>query len=152
MSLARFRRLRSHRAGFTIVEVMGATAVMALAIATSVTTMQRGFTAIDTARSLTIASQILQAEVELMRMSNWETVNAYPEQKTVLTVDPALTAIASIGNRFALSRTATNPEAELKEVVFLVEWRTIDGRPLRRTFTTVYGRLGLYDYFYNSAN
>lgn len=133
-------------------EVTGATAIMALAIATSVTTMQRGFTAIDTARSLATVGQILQGEVEKMRMSPWETVNAYSDQKTPLTVDPALTAIASIGNRFSLSRTATNPQTELKQVVFLVEWRALDGRPLQRSFTTVYGRLGLYDYFYNSSN
>ena len=55
---ATLRRLG--RGGFTIVEVMAAAVVMALAITTSITTLQRGFLALDSARNLTMAGQILQ--------------------------------------------------------------------------------------------
>ena len=53
--------------GFTIVEVMMAAIVMAFAITTSITTMQRAFLAIDAARGVTYAGQIMQSELEKMR-------------------------------------------------------------------------------------
>src|SRR5688572_19425444 len=61
---------------FTLVEVMMASVVMLFAIATSLTTLQYGLRSVDTARNTTIASQILQSSVELLRLQNWTQITA----------------------------------------------------------------------------
>ncbi len=60
--------LRSRPAGFTLIEVMVAAIVLVLAITTAVTTLQRGFQALDTARQTTYASQVMQSELERLRL------------------------------------------------------------------------------------
>lgn len=58
---------------------MFAAGVMALTITTSITTMQSALLALDSARNITIAGQIIQGELERMRRKNWaEVVAAYP--------------------------------------------------------------------------
>src|SRR4051794_12592843 len=69
-------RRRHRAAGFTIFEVMAAAIVMAFAIATSITTLQRGYRTIDLARSTTIAGQILQSVMEDIRLQTWAQLGA----------------------------------------------------------------------------
>ena len=45
--------------------------VMAFGIATSIIAMQTGFKSIDLARGTTLASQIIQSEMERLRMMSW---------------------------------------------------------------------------------
>ena len=93
-----FTRSRAN-AGFTIFEVGMAAAIMALALVSSITVMQRTFNALDTARAITYATQIMQNEMEKMRLQNWTTVSAYPTAATSVTIDSAFTS-TSIGSRF----------------------------------------------------
>ncbi len=141
---------RRRRGGFTIVEVMVAAAVMALAITTSITTMQSAFLALDSARNITLAGQIMQGEFEKMRLKNWDTVAAYPTTETTLTIDSAFTSNPAIGNRFTLKRTIAAVNSDMKEITLTINWRGYDGRNFSRYYKTYYGRNGLYDYFYNS--
>src|SRR5688500_10362463 len=71
-------RRTSWRRGFTILEVMMATIVMGLGIATSIVAMQSGFRHLDLARGTTIASQIIQSEMERIRMMSWTKVSELP--------------------------------------------------------------------------
>src|SRR5690242_11599541 len=92
--------------GFTIVEVMTAAAVMALAITTSITTMQRAFLALDTSRNLTIAGQIMVSEMERIRMLSWTDVSAWDlDTATTVTLDTVFTSNSQIGSRFTMTRT-----------------------------------------------
>ena len=142
------------RRAFTIVEVMLAAAVMALVITTSITTLQRGFLSLDTARNVTLAGQILQCEVEKMRMVPWATINAYPTSPTPMTMDASFTSNPAVGTRFSLSRevavVATTTCIGMRQVTYTVSWSSYDGRTLSRSYTTYYGQNGLYDYYYNS--
>lgn len=147
------RTLGLHRkaAGFTIVEVMMAAIVMAFAITTSITTMQRGFLAVDTARSITIAGQIMQSEFEKMRLVPWTTVDAYAiNEDTPVTVDVSFTSNAFIGTRFTMTRRVTVVRTGMKQITLTSTWRSIDGRDISRSYSSYYGQNGLYDYFYNS--
>src|SRR5690349_21430234 len=60
-----------HQRGFTIIEVAMATFVMAFGIASSIIALQTGFRAIDVARDQTLASQIMQSEIERLRLWPW---------------------------------------------------------------------------------
>jgi hypothetical protein len=146
------RRPRGRIRAFTIPEVAMAAGVMALVITTSITTMQRAFLALDSARSVTLAAQIMQSEFEKMRLKDWTTIDAYPVSPDVstLTIDSTFTSNAAIGNRFTLTRTVTVVHPEMKKITLSISWRGYDGRSLSRSYSTYYGRNGLYDFFYNS--
>jgi prepilin-type N-terminal cleavage/methylation domain-containing protein len=151
MSVAPLSSSRRCRRGFTIAEVMIAASVMALAISTSVTTMQRAFLALDSARSITLAGQILQGELERMRLKNWTEIGtAFPATTTPAAYTQTdSTMAAALGTRFSLKYTA-DAGTDLKEIKLIVSWSGYDGRPQSRYYKTYYGRNGLYDYFYNS--
>jgi Tfp pilus assembly protein PilV len=146
---------KRRQSGFTIFEVMIAAMVMAFAITTAITTMQRGFLSLDTARNITIAGQIMQSEFEKMRLRDWTVIGAYDTSApTTLTIDSSFTSNAFIGNRFALTRDvdviATTTGIGLRQITLTVSWNSYDGRPLSRSYTSYYGQNGLYDYYYNS--
>lgn len=138
-------------------EVVMATAVMALGISTSIIAMQRGFKLLDVARGTTLSSQILQSEIERIRMMSWAAVSDSSTMmgtravnlSTMFSSDPALAA------KFTLTRTvtadATRP-ADAVNIVLSVTWKTYDGRAQSRRFQTKYIKNGLYDYYYTLAN
>ena len=131
-----------------------ATAILSMAIATSVTTLQRGYANLDSSRNLVLAGQIMQTEIEKLRMSDWATVYAYPDYPnypdTAMTVDSVFTSNAAIGNRFTLIRRTSTPQAGMKVITLTITWRNFDGRSLSRSYTTYYCQNGLYDFFFNN--
>jgi hypothetical protein len=158
LSSAPLRRRLGH-GGFTIVEVMMGAAVMVLAITTSITTLQSGFVALDTARNITLASQIMQSELERMRLKDWNTVNPYPAGPTTLrlvtdladlTSTTAFVPSAALASRFTLTRAVSDLHTDMKKIVFTVTWTSYDARPQTRSYTAYYGKNGLYDFYYNT--
>ena len=131
---------------------MMAAIVMAFAITSSITTMQRGFLSLDTARNITIAGQIMQSEFEKMRLLPWATVDTYDAtgSEIAVAVDTSFTSNAFIGSRFAMTRRVDVIRAGMKQVTLTVTWRSYDGRTITRSYSSYYGQNGLYDYFYNS--
>lgn len=129
--------------------------VMAFALTTSIGVIQRSLATVDTARSLSYATQIMQDEFEKMRLLNWGTVGTYSTSETQVTIDSSFTSNAYIGNRFTLYRTRTDvyPGANkpLVKIALRITWKTYDGRTLSRSLTTYYGQNGLYDYVYSQG-
>lgn len=127
--------------------------VMAFAITTSITTLQRGFLSIDTARNFVIAGQIMQSEIEKMRVSPWSstvTVTGladYTNTSPAISIDPVFTTNTYINSRFTLTRTMADPKTDLRQITLTVTWRSYDGRQISRSYTTCYARYGLYDFF-----
>jgi len=144
------QRSRSRLAGFTIIEVAMSALVLALGIATSIIAMQSGFKQMDLARGTTIAEQIIQSEMERLRLMSWTGISALP---TTETFDGAtyLTTNPELGGKFAITRTiaanAGNP-TEIKDMAVTASWQTYDGRSHSRGFTAIYAKRGLYDYDY----
>lgn len=156
---------RSRRAGFTILEVAMAAFVLAFGIATSLTAIQHGMRQIDTARSMTLAGQIVQSEIEILRLQNWAQIvglqAAQASAATPTTIDPATTitsgsattldtTLANIANRFECTRLIEDisGRANIKRITLTVTWEGIDGRAHNLSFQTRYARNGLSDYFY----
>lgn len=150
------RRPRDSKSAFTILEVMLSATMMVMAIATSITTLQKGFSSLDTARNITIAGQIMQSEFEKMRLKNWTEVSAYPTAATTMTIDSSFTTGNTLitSRSFALSRTVnpitTATGVGMREITLTVTWKNYNGMTLSRSYTSYYGQNGLYDYFYNS--
>jgi uncharacterized protein (TIGR02598 family) len=155
---ARRRPGRRGLRAFTIVEVLVAVFVMALAISTSITTLQSGYRAIDTARNLTLAGQILQSMIEDIRLKQWTDINSMAATTTgsISTFDTtgsftnfSATAAATLA-RFTITRTVADVTGQtgLKKIVLTAKWKAIDGHQTSVNYTTYYAQNGLYDYYY----
>lgn len=145
-----------------------ATFVMAFGIATTIVAMQSGFKTIDVARGTTIASQILQSEMERLRLMSWTTITAlstatdttapYPSGSPagVEMFDGAtyFSSSADVANKYTITRTvaadSTRP-SDVFNITISVRWQSYDLRWHTRSFTTMYAKNGLYDYYYTLA-
>lgn len=142
-----------------------ATFVLALGIATSLTALQYGMRQVDTARNMTLAGQIMQSSMEILRLQNWSQISALQTAQasatTPSTVDPAATitsgssttldaTLTTIANRFTCTRLIENVsgKTDMKRITLNVTWNGIDGRAHALTFQTRYAKNGLSDYFY----
>lgn len=140
-----------------------ATVVMAFGIATSIVALQTGFRAIDVARDQTLASQIMQSEIERIRLWPWSKTTPTGVVDSIIEL-PASQAVsltstfasnATVAARFSVSRTVTNdsaaPSRDVRYITVNVTWKSVDGRSHSRNFTTMYAKDGLYDYYYTLA-
>jgi prepilin-type N-terminal cleavage/methylation domain-containing protein len=151
------------RKGFTLVEVMAAAIVMALAISSSLIVLQHGMRAIDTARYTTLAGQILQSQMEKIRLLNW-TQLTHPTYGPVAfpTFTPDLAAASTTQlNRFTAGGVAgqcaqsivaaPSPfNTKMMEITLTATWTGMDGRSHSLSYISTYGKYGLSDFFYTS--
>ena len=131
---------------------MMATFVMALGIATAIIAMQACFKQVDVARGTTLASQIIQSEMERIRLMSWTKVAALPASE-VFNGSSFFSSVAAAAD-YEVTRTVTDDTSrpgEVKNITVAVRWQSYDGRWHRRTFTAVYAKNGLYDYYYTLA-
>ncbi len=125
-----------------------AAAVLALGITTAITTLQRGLRSIDTARHTTYASQVMQSEMERLRLKSWAQIQALQDSSDSIVPAPGLAGVAAAS--FACTRTIQDLRADMKEITLVATWRGIDGQAHSVRTMTRYGKSGLYDYFYTS--
>jgi Tfp pilus assembly protein PilV len=153
-----FARNRSRQRGFSIFEVMMASIIMVLGITTSLTTITYGMRAVDTARNTTLAAQIMQSEMENIRLLNWAQLTALPASETVdiaaivssgssSTLDATLNNIIS---KFTCVRTISTPKTDMREVALAISWNGQDGRSHSNSYVTRYCKNGLYDFYYTA--
>src|SRR5512141_1379635 len=132
------RRFRSTRA-FTILEVAFAAAVMALSISTSIVVMGRGFGSLDSARCISYASQIMQSELEKMRLTQWGDGTAAGNGTTGVTayktiaqvpggeivpIDASFTTAGDVGSRMTLRRIAEDVHTGMIKIKLTISWTT----------------------------
>lgn len=141
------------KSGFTIIEVAVAAFVMALTISGSIVVLQQGFKSLDNARNTTLASQIIQSEMERIRLLNWSELPA-SGNIVLTTIFPSGTTTDALRARFTATRTCadvTGKEGEMKDITITVTWTGLDNRPHTRSTTGNYCKNGLYDYYYTLA-
>lgn len=133
-------------AAFTILEVMVATIVLVFAITSSLTVMQSGFQALDTARNLTTAGQIMENEMENLRLKNWTQIQSLEDAgNATVAPNPSLGAAAT---RFTCMRTISDLKADMKQITLTTIWSGADGRTHTASYLNRYGKNGLNDYYY----
>ena len=142
---------RQVRSGYTIVEVMMAVFVMAFALATSLTTLQRGFFALDNARSTTLAAQIMQSTMENLRLQNWSQVAAYDKEQKV-DIGTIFGSQLPPAKEFScvLQVEDAPSQIDMKQLTVVVTWKGLDERYHSLNSVSYYGKNGLYDYFYTA--
>src|SRR3954469_23210438 len=106
------RRLRlGGKAGFTIVEVGVTAMVMLMCIASSLVTLGYGYKAIDNARYTTLAGQILQSQMEKLRMLTWAQLTdptSGPPASGSFTADVSSSTSGMLSQFTALTQTIAN--------------------------------------------
>ncbi len=127
---------------------MVAATVMALAIVTSITTLQHGMRAVDSARGLTYASQVMQSEMESLRVKSWTQIQALQDSGATTVQVPSVNGSPS--GKLTCQRTIRDLKTDMKEITLDATWRGSDGRTHSARFITRYGKSGLYDYFYTA--
>lgn len=142
--------------GFTILEVAIAAFVMTVTISGAIVVLQTGFRALDNARNTTISAQIIQSEMERIRLLSWTSVNALPASEgiTLATIFPSDTLTTTMAGRFTATRTTadvTGKVGEMKTITITVSWTGLDGLTHTRSSTGYYCKDGLYDYYYTLA-
>ena len=155
---------RRRKAGFTILEVALAGFVLTLAIAGSITTLQMGYRAIDTARYTTLAGQILQSQMEKIRLLTWAQLTdstSGPVAFTTFVPDVSSTSTSMI-NRFTTASGGAGTCAQsivaapapfaatMKDITLTATWTGIDGKSHTLSYTTRYASTGISDFFYTS--
>lgn len=149
------RRSREPDRGFTLVEVAIAAFVMALAIATSLTTLQYSYKLIDNARYTTLAGQILQSQMEKLRLLTWDQltdpVNG-PIAQPTFTPDISLAASAELSHFTSCTQTITDAPApftgSMMDITLTANWTGTDGRSHHLSYLTRYAKNGISDFFY----
>src|ERR1051325_5554018 len=137
---------RNPRAGFTIAEVALAAFVMAFSIATSIIVMQKGFQSLDVARDSTLAAQIMQSEIERLRLMPWsKTTGGSPEPKDsilelvgteTVSLSSMFSTSAALSSKFTVTRTVEADSARPSDVCNItvtVTWKGYDGRSHSRS-------------------
>lgn len=123
-----------------------ATIVLVFAITSSITVMQSGFQALDTARNLTTAGQVMENEMESLRLKNWTQIQALEDAgNNTVTPDPSLGPAAA---RFNCTRTISDLKTDMKQITLTAIWSGVDGRTHTASYLTRYGKNGLNDYYY----
>lgn len=157
--------------GFTIIEVVLASAVMILVISSSLIALQQGMRALDTARYTTLAGQILQSQMEKIRLLNWTQFtyvdtsttpsSGGPINYTIFTTDVS-SSNAQI-SRFTFTQDITltpgayNPSPstvsnrKMYDIILTAKWNGIDGRLHTLSYTTRYLKNGISSFFYSTT-
>jgi Tfp pilus assembly protein PilV len=143
------------RQGFTLVEVMIAGSVFTLIFLSALSAMQHGFKLIDTARNTTIAAQIIQSEIEDLRLKAWGVLSSLPAETQIdiaQSIGSGLSANerTSLAQRFTANRRIADvPDRDnnLKRIIISVTWADASGLRHNRSYETLFSHFGLSDYF-----
>ncbi len=125
---------------------MAASCVLMLGLGGTVLTIKNSLATISHARYLGAASQIMQSELERLRLRNWAQLQAIQDS------GDATVAVAAIppGSNLTCSRQIRDLRDGLKEITVEARWGGAHDRAQSARLVTRYARNGLNDYFYTS--
>lgn len=169
------RDIRRSARAFTILEVMIAAMVMALTLTSSLQVLGYGLRAIDTARYTTLAGQVLQSQMEKLRLLTWTqmTLATGPMSTANSTFTPNNGISSQVNNFFTIApgTTTHTPDSCTQSIVYdpaydittsgttvhtmvditlTATWIGADGIQRTRTYYSQYAHFGLSDMFYTA--
>jgi prepilin-type N-terminal cleavage/methylation domain-containing protein len=145
--------------GFTLVEVMVASVIMAIGLTTAAICLQLGIRNYDTARKTSLVTQALQDEAERLRLKNWAAIELLPATASIIDNLPASfdeTPLSElVANRnLQLTREITPVVGQvgMKHITLTASWDGIDGVNHTRIVQFRYTEGGTSDYYYGRAD
>jgi Tfp pilus assembly protein PilV len=134
-------RIRSRQArtdpGFSLIDVMMGSLVLVVGLMGMIQAVIAGAEMLSTARRQTLAAQIINHEMEVLRFASWSTISGLATAETALTIDTQFdTAITSSGlikgtattlsyptRTLVLTRTISDVvSGSVRQVTFTVKW------------------------------
>jgi Tfp pilus assembly protein PilV len=148
------RDIRRSARALTILEVLIAAMVMTLTLTSSLQILQRGLQAIDTARYSTLAGQILQSQMEKLRLLS------STQLQPLVTGNPTVFKPDLVGSSSLVSRFTNNCKQTLSfdgghagntmvDITLTATWNGSDGTQHTRTYYSQYAYNGISDFFYS---
>ena len=131
--------------GFTVVDIIVASLVIGLVFVSSIATLTYGYKLLETARFNTLASKVIQSEIETLRLKNWAHLAALPASEKVTISSEMATAAF---NKFTCARNISSSRGKAKRIIVVVQWTSSSGRVYSRRYTTCMMKDGLNDYYY----
>lgn len=134
-------------AGFTLVEVIISIFIFGLVIASCLISLGKGYELVDASRQHTLASQILQSELELLRTLPWDT---FKDQTNAQLTTKFRSEIASqFGSGVFTGNVSKADDAtgSLTLVTVTVTWTGFRGRTYNMSYYTYFAEGGINDYF-----
>lgn len=131
----------------TLIEVMVGALVLVLVFFSTFSVIQSGFEMVDVSRNTGLAGQILQSEIEDIRLKNWASLPA--DGTTSITLPSAFNAVSG---RFTATRTVSSVNSDMKKVTVQVTWTAYTGRTHTRRYETYYTKGGLNDYYVSNRS
>ena len=135
--------------GFTLREVALGATILAVGFVGMVEALALGSEMLDTARNQTLAAQIVQAEVEYLRMQNWTTIQSLTSTSASnlsTYTEFTSTSLATVaGTSVTLARTVASPDphTNLRQITMTVTWTSITGKVHSRSCSAYIGKYGL---------
>jgi hypothetical protein len=120
---------------------MIAAGVMLAGIVGMIQVVISGSEMLDVSRKQTVAMQIIQGQIDNMRLSDWTTVSALSTASTSVTIP---TTLQTVSSGFACVRTISTVKTNMKQVTYTVTWRSNTGRSYTRSGSTYVSKNGLY--------
>lgn len=132
--------------GFTLVEVMVGSALMAIVFTSAFGSYFLGMRLIEDAREQLRASQIIQSELERIRTMNWEQLN---ELGHFARFEPQGEFVQQFADDYISYRWVypINNGDQMRVIVY-VWWNNSKGNYTWEYFNTVVTKNGLSDYYY----
>ena len=142
---------RPHRRpfGFTLMELALGATILAVGLAGMIEALALGSGMLDTARKQTLAAQVVQAEVEYLRMQNWSTIQNLTSTSAAnlsTYTEFASTSLATVADtsvKFSRTLAASDPHPNLRQITMTVTWTSITGKSHSRSCTAYIGKYGL---------
>ncbi|HKB56721.1 MAG TPA: prepilin-type N-terminal cleavage/methylation domain-containing protein [Lacunisphaera sp.] len=162
-----------HCTGFTLIEVMMASAILVVGFTGLIHGITIGSEALDTSRKQQVATQIMDAEIERLRSGPWSTIAGLAASGALtisdtgaLSGDPTLfaltnytvvssddnTALIALAKGFTCSyvltrlrpASATSSTVTYLRIDYTVSWTSNTGRVYRRSTPAFFGQNGLH--------
>ncbi|MFA6961323.1 MAG: hypothetical protein WC205_11275 [Opitutaceae bacterium] len=125
---------------------MAATGVLMLGLGGTVMTVKTSLETINHSRYLGAASQIMQSELERLRLRNWSQIQSIQDSGDTNVAITNLPANAHL----TCTRKIRDLRDGMKEITIETQWGGGNGRAHSARLVTRYARSGLNDYFYTS--
>lgn len=156
---------RTHSA-FTLIEVALASTIILVGFVGMIEALAIGSEMLDTARKQTLAAQVIQGEIDYLRMQDWSAIQSLADQTQIsLSTNPGnpnsncchlfgsgLANLTSTDTSFRYGWQVTDVHTAdvngvsvpvLRQVTITVTWKSITNKPHARTFSAYLGKYGL---------
>lgn len=148
-------RPAASRSGFTLVEATVAAAIVIAFFAGVFACLTQSFRFIESARDLNRVAQILQSEMEDLRMRSWAELETMYQANVDrdLPFTPRSEFTSQYGIRYTCTRTMSlrsdRNDSQI-EVVLASEWTDRAGAKHRKYYVSYFTKNGLNDYYYRT--